>query len=481
MVLSAGASSDCSAKMQNALPQYGFGADVTFGKLVEGNPYLFRVHTPKAHPPHYDGSEPYFVGSKFNNTFSSAAIYSPCPPLASSGSISNISYADVVKHLDWSTRSESPYISTSFSFAWAIWEATRRYHINIKHDVEVAIIDASALADRAVTAAEVLMKGSPKERHKDHWKWYRFALEAQDVLVWGYIPGSAVLASIPLLQIVSRLPSYFLYPDISDSKDSPLARLGWDYTRKKPSFRQFCQAMSDRFLRMPMDKRLRDTTAGSVRLALALLRPYIHRHISDDFTTATTHVCDLAYIISCWPGQWWVREHPEIPDLLRCMIHIVGEEMREARRIQALADATKMQGLVEQLAQAYEARLREQRRRLPPLLSSIRSCASSSPIGSPTEAKSESWSTSSTLITTDSKEVQTDPVLSEKDPVPPSPVESDPRSPRVESDLELDRNESSTYDVVAKTASCFFTGLAIGSFITLCVWSSHRRELAICV
>lgn len=162
MVPSAGASSGSSDKPQNALPQYGFGADVTFGKLIEGNPYLFRVHTPKAHPPNYDGSEPYFVGSKYSDTFSAAAIHSSCPP-SSSTPISSITYTDVVKHLDWTTRSESPYISTSFSFAWAIWEAIRRYHVNVKHDVEIAIIDASAVADRAVTAAEVLMKASPQE------------------------------------------------------------------------------------------------------------------------------------------------------------------------------------------------------------------------------------------------------------------------------------------------------------------------------
>ena len=43
-------------------------------------------------------------------------------------------------------------------------------------------------------------------RHQDHWKWYRYALEAQDVLIWGYVPGTAVLASIPLTQILSKLP-----------------------------------------------------------------------------------------------------------------------------------------------------------------------------------------------------------------------------------------------------------------------------------
>lgn len=322
-------------------------------------------------------------------------------------------------------------------------------------------------------------------RHKDHWKWYRFAVEAQDVLVWGYIPQSAVLASIPLLQIISRLPSYFLYPDLSDSKDTPLGRLGWDYAKKKPSFRQFCQAMSDRFLRLPADKRLRDTTVGSVRLAVGLLRPYVHKHISEDFTSATTHLCDLAYIISCWPGQWWVREHPEIRDLLRCMVHIVGEEMREARKVQALSDATRMQEIVgnlEQLAKAYEARSREQKHTPRHILTPRASFSSSSTLPSPADDKSEAWSTSSTttLITTESKGIQTDSLNIDPSSSPKFAAGSPVVSPARSSPIGLDTDEGSKpYDFVARTASCFFTGLFIGSFITLCLWSSHRREMAI--
>ena len=72
-------------------------------------------------------------------------------------------YEDVIQHLDWTQRGQSPYVSTSFSFAWAIWEAIRRYHVNVKHDVEIAVIDARAVADHATTAVELLMKASPKQ------------------------------------------------------------------------------------------------------------------------------------------------------------------------------------------------------------------------------------------------------------------------------------------------------------------------------
>lgn len=147
----------------NTLPQYGFGPEVTFEGLVAGNPFLFRVHTPRSHPPQYDSNEPYFVGAKYSDEFSSAAFRSHCASSSSQGPSAACTYADVVQHLDWTTRSSSPYISTSFSFAWAIWEAIRRYHVNVKHDVEIAVIDARALSDRAITAVELLMRGAPKE------------------------------------------------------------------------------------------------------------------------------------------------------------------------------------------------------------------------------------------------------------------------------------------------------------------------------
>ncbi|KAI0787002.1 hypothetical protein C8Q75DRAFT_734511 [Abortiporus biennis] len=489
--MSAGASQDTSQPHHNTLPQYGFGADISFDTLVESNRFLFRVYTPKTHPPHYDGTEPYFLGSKYNDEISSATFHSALPSSPCSSKVGGRTYADVVQHMEWTNRSSSPFVSASFSFAWAIWEAIRRYHANVKHDVEIAVIDAHAVADRAVTAAELLVKGSPKERHKDHWKWYRFAVEAQDVLVWGYIPTSAVVASVPLLQILSRLPTYFLNPDTSDAKDTPLlGRLAWDYTKKKPSYRQFCQAMSDRFLRMPVEKRLRDTTAGSVRLAICLLRPFIHKHVSDDFTTATSHVCDLALAIACWPGQWWEREHPEIKDLIRCLVHIVGEEMREAKRVQALADATRMQEIVgglEQLAQAYEARSRCMKG----IMASPASADSTTIPPSPSDDVSESWSTTSTttLSAMESKGIQTEP-MEEKESKPSAPAVKVERMishhthhrhpPSKDKEFyEDETNEpSSTLESVARTASCFITCFFIGSFITLCVFSSHRRELA---
>ena len=145
----------------NALPQHGFGSEVAFDRLLSANPFLYRVYTPRSAPPQDGSAEPYFVGSKFDNKESADAFQSSTAFSTSASSAAT--YDDVVQHMSWTTRAASPFISTSFSFAWAIWEATRRYHHGMKHGVEITIIDAKALSGRAVTAVELLRQGAPKE------------------------------------------------------------------------------------------------------------------------------------------------------------------------------------------------------------------------------------------------------------------------------------------------------------------------------
>lgn len=143
-----------------SLPQYGFGPELSFSTLVHQNPFLFRVHTPKPRSPFYDNTEPFFIGQKFNEYFT----HNPHPLPEPREFISlTTSYQDVAIHMDWTTRSSSPFISTSFSFVWSIWEALRRYQKNVKHDIEIAVIDAKAIADHAMTALELLRQSKPKE------------------------------------------------------------------------------------------------------------------------------------------------------------------------------------------------------------------------------------------------------------------------------------------------------------------------------
>jgi hypothetical protein len=152
-----------SPKELNSLAQHGLGPEDTFNELVGQNPFLFRVYTPRRHSLFVDSSDPFFLGQSFDESFTLVPEKLSDP----SSQLCDISfpgtYADVTQHMEWTTRAFSPFISTSFSFVWALWEAVRRYRVNVKHDVEIAVIDARALVGRAVTAAELLRKGALHE------------------------------------------------------------------------------------------------------------------------------------------------------------------------------------------------------------------------------------------------------------------------------------------------------------------------------
>ena len=72
-------------------------------------------------------------------------------------------FESVARYMDWKTRSSSPYVSTTFSFAYAIWDAVKRFKVGMKHDIEIAVIDARAVKGRAVTALELLRKANTKQ------------------------------------------------------------------------------------------------------------------------------------------------------------------------------------------------------------------------------------------------------------------------------------------------------------------------------
>lgn len=496
------------------LPQYGYGSDHTFDRLIQDNPFLFRVYTPKQRSPFFDATEPYFVGQKYNEQYREAAERLR-QPFTGKSVASTSSYADVAQHMDWTQRHMSPYISTTFSFAWAIWEATRRYRVGLKHDIEIAIIDSRQLAGRAATALELLRKGTPNERHLDYWKWYRFALESQDVLVHGSIPGSAVLASVPLLSIIDKLPSYFLRQDtIVDKRSSSLQFniLSWDTMDRKPSFRQFCQDMSDQFLHLPTEHRLRDATGSSVRLAMTFLRPWFHSVVVDDFTEATETVCSLAFIIAQWPAQWWSRDHVEMWDVIRSLVQSVGEEVREKQKGVAIEEVRRLQGVVstlERVVQDYEEAevassvdftndmiesevegsivmlpsppasivewpadedtliLALPPATAPPAVSSQAALVDVALPGS--ESPDGNRSKSPTLIFAPTIVVhhQQQSAIEQIQPTPES------ESPHGESQRHPKRRPHS----LAETATCIVTGLLVGAFITLCIVNSQRRTL----
>lgn len=273
-------------------------------------------------------------------------------------------------------------------------------------------------------------------RHPDHWKWYRFATEAQDVLIYRYVPGTAILSSIPILSIIPKLPSYFLNPNPNEEDKSFFSNLTWDVTQQRSGYQQFCQQMSEQFLRSSTEERLRDTTTSSVRLAMSFLRPWFQRHALKDFQGAVDNVSELAYIIARWPGQWWVREHTEIWDLIQSMVHVIGEEVRDAQRIHALNEVTRLQGVVSELQFLTDEFM------------SVHSRSGS-----------------------DESADEADPPESSSAPV------STPAAPPVPTeDPQLLPGQAPSK---VETASCVLTSFLFGAFAALFVVNSQKRDLAL--
>ncbi|KAF8142917.1 hypothetical protein K438DRAFT_1994468 [Mycena galopus ATCC 62051] len=318
-----------SLRLPEYLPQYGFGAETEFKQLVERNAFLFRVHTPKSPT----RSDAVFPALKFDQRYTfdaSSPSLDPPPP----------TYADVVRHMDWTTRNSSPYVSTSFSFMWAVWEAVRRYHFGVKHDIEIAVIDATALTTHAVTAVEVMRSIPSAGRHEHHWKWYQFAQESQLVLVYGCIPQAAILTSVPLLRIIDELPSYCRRPPSALPPRTEMERLCPSFLLQKPSFRNFCVAQSATFSCASANVRFRDSTAAAVQLALAFLGVWFHWMLQlhpprgNDHTVfsdaAVTKVTELARMIAVWPAASQTTKMWEA--VIREITLLVAEEVKTCRR-----------------------------------------------------------------------------------------------------------------------------------------------------
>lgn len=314
-----------------------------FGDLVDENPFLFRVYTPKPHSPSITYDERIFcLAPRFNAKYSSPIEdiqhISPLGPIEETTSC-----LDVIQHMEWTSRSSSPFITTSFSFAWAIWEAMRRYSNGYKLDVEIAVLDARSLMNKAVTASQV-MQGTPLDEYAsfssdfrepfshssrrplNFGRWHQFSRESQSVLIYGYIPLTSVMTSIPLRSIIDKMPSYFLQKD-SDTIPKAPQRLAWDFSDKKMTFKRFCHEAKKRYLADPPEIRLHETIVDSVRLAEAFLRSWLHETVLVDFELAVERVTQLACSIAMWPDA---EDCAGLEGVIRGMVSLLVEQVRAA-------------------------------------------------------------------------------------------------------------------------------------------------------
>ena len=186
-------------------------------------------------------------------------------------------------------------------------------------------------------------------RDETFHKWRRFAEDSQTVLIYGMVPRQAVLASIPLLHILRKLPSYFLRKDIQLIDGNPLDQVAWNYTSRKLGYHQFCRELSTLFLNHPDDVKLRDSTGGAVRLALSFLRPFFHNVVQDQFDIAIWYLRSLAISISEWPANGWVRNYPEVRQIVDSMALALGEELREKYALQHRTEINRLQLVIDGL------------------------------------------------------------------------------------------------------------------------------------
>lgn len=282
---------------------------------------------------------------------------------------------------------------------------------------------------------------------------------------------------------------------------------------RKPSFRQFCQDMSDQFLHLPTEHRLRDATGSSVRLAMTFLRPWFHSVVVDDFTEATETVCSLAFIIAQWPAQWWSRDHVEMWDVIRSLVQSVGEEVREKQKGVAIEEVRRLQGVVsnlERVVQDYEeaevassvdstndmieTEVEGSIVMLPSPPASIVEWSADEdtlilalPTATAPPAASFSQAALADVATPgsespDSNQSKTPTLIFAPTIVVHQQQQSaiEQTQPTPESEYphgEPQRHPKRCSHLLAETATCIVTGLLVGAFITLCIVNSQRRTL----
>lgn len=339
------------------LPQYAFSETCNFNTLIDSNQFLFRVYTPRMvggiRSDLANQRDLGLVAPKFRNMEDS--IYSlsmePTPVWT---------YADAAKHFGKGAHKTSPYVSTSFSFMWTIWEALRRYHEDETKDFEIAVIDAKAVKDRAITSIQLLLESDPSERNGNHWDWCLSCHQSQCVFIYGYIPAHSVMSSISLHSIFSKLPSYLIRPSYPEVTREPhldtlskgsnsLTNFAWDFDMRNRTYPNFCYDMTARFNSLEPNARMKDTIIGSLRLSVAFLRPWFRTcHLDPSHLDARADgncsgeysrpmllfekIFSLTSAIAQWPdqGMWWCG-HTEVPVLVRTISATVVEEITDVR------------------------------------------------------------------------------------------------------------------------------------------------------
>jgi hypothetical protein len=268
--------------------------------------------------------------------------------------------------------------------------------------------------------------------------------------------------------------------------------------------------MSEIFLLMPAELRLRDTTVGSVRLAISLLRPWFRDVMLRDKVLVTSTLCKLSYVLAQWPGKWWTRDHSEMWDIIRATTQMLIEEMEEHDR--ALFEEARLRGVIidPEHMRHFHGHSSCVEYAFPRARTSSFSGTSATDVddsrsihtlvevdGPPEKPEKQILKVMEQLAIDERQKSFVDwsaevgeharsssPIPSpEIDTLSESSTESTPSEIEVSED-DAKQEHSETDPVLpivhslAETASCVVTSLLFGAFIMLCIMSSQRRVLA---
>ncbi|KAG9073536.1 hypothetical protein FS749_015031 [Ceratobasidium sp. UAMH 11750] len=177
-------------------------------------------------------------------------------------------YRSAAHHVDCSFHVQSPWISASRRWDWALWEMARRRRTAANLNIRVAIIDVYALLNESkspvgsnIRIYHALQLLDPLLLDKLGWNstWggrrpaqlQNFSNVADEILFFQSVPASAIISVVALDDITRDAPGY---------------SAGW---LEQPSFRDAHAALCESHLNSPS----RDIALEYVNFALALLQP----------------------------------------------------------------------------------------------------------------------------------------------------------------------------------------------------------------
>lgn len=116
-------------------------------------------------------------------------------------------FGKILQHVrNWNRGADSPWISVSPLWLWAIVECVRRFRAG-KKEVGLALIDSTQLSISG-DARKVFYAIERDEIRNDRTACL-WSNDPQEILVFGAIPRKAIISQVPLADIIPNLPPFF--------------------------------------------------------------------------------------------------------------------------------------------------------------------------------------------------------------------------------------------------------------------------------